>query len=98
MPPAHAEVDHAVRTAVLARLREHYRPHALDNYRAVAARFDDAAARFTTAANVIDPEMSATAMVNAPEKVRRGWTDAERHSHQLTALLPALQAAAGLAR
>ena len=81
MPPAHAEVDHVVRAAVLNRLRELYAPHAAPNYQQVGADFDSLAHKFTAAAGLVDPETPAVDMVSASEKTRKAWGDAcPRHA------------------
>lgn len=95
-PQARAQVNNALRAAVGRRLRDLYQPHAAANYEQLADRFDAAAAEFTTAAALIDPETDAAAIVSAAAKVRAAWTDAELAALKLDALMPALAAAAQL--
>ena len=55
------------------------------------------AAAFTSAANLIDPETDAVAMVNAPDDQRAAWSDAQQHAHRLNEHLDVLAAATTLA-
>ena len=97
MPTAHAEVTAAIRAAVLTSLREYYQPHAVANYASAADYYDGLAQKFTAAADLVDPETDAAAMVDEPEKLRRAWSSAEQLAHRLTAALAGLSAAASLA-
>ncbi len=97
LPPARAEVTAAIRAAVLTSLREYYEPHAVANYASAADYYDDLAQKFTAAADLVDPETDAAAMVDEPEKLRRAWSSAEQLAHRLTAALAGLSAAASLA-
>ena len=97
MPTAHAEVTAAIRAAVLTSLREYYQPHAVANYASAADYYDGLAQKFTAAADLVDPEADAAAMVDEPEKLRRAWSSAEQLAHRLTAALAGLSAAASLA-
>ena len=96
LPPAHAQVDNAVKSVVLQRLKDIYAPVALDNYRTVPTEFDSLATKFVAAANVIDPETPAEHLVHAPEKLRKAWSTAEQLGHQLSETMTALAAAAAL--
>ena len=97
LPPARAEVTAAIRAAVLTSLREYYAPHAQANYAQAADYYDTLVKKFTSAADVVDPETDAVAMVDENDRTRRAWGDAERYAHLLTASLSALTAAARLA-
>lgn len=88
--------NHAVKGAVYAKLVEVYSPVARSNYKKVATRFNDAATNFTAAADVVNPETAAEAMVTAPEASRTAWSQAPLHAGRLDALMPALIAAAEL--
>ncbi len=96
MPPQHAEVEHAVKRAVLAKLVDIYQPVALPNYQRLATEFDGIARAFAAAANTIDPETPADHLVHAQEKIRKAWSAAEQHAHQLTEMMTRLAAGANL--
>lgn len=87
----------AVRAAVLARMLQVHEAVARDVYAQVAAKFDAAAKRFVTAASTVDPEADAVRMVEADDKPRKAWRDAESFANEISRLLPAVQAAAALA-
>jgi hypothetical protein len=70
---------------------------AVDNYSRVASKFDGVAGKFSTAASLVDPETPAADVVGESDKVRQAWSSSERHAAELTTVLPALVAAAGLA-
>jgi hypothetical protein len=91
-----ATVANGVRAAVLRRLYALYEPTAGDNWTAAADLFDKAAAAFTKAADTVDPEAPATAVMGEPEKVRKAWTEAEFLVHDIDAAIPVLSAAAAL--
>lgn len=97
MPPHHAQVVATLKAAVLTRLRTIYEPHALANYKTVAAQFDSAATKFTNAVVTVDCEQPAAQLINAPEKLRKAWSDSEQLACRLSALMTTLQAAAALA-
>jgi alkyl hydroperoxide reductase subunit AhpC len=87
-----------VQRQVLRRLREIYSTVAADNYAAVAAQFDKAAKQFTDLAATCDVKADAATIIDKPDKVRRAFLDAESHANAINRLLPALAAAATLAR
>ena len=84
-----------VRNAVYQRMRELYDGAAA--YTQVATKFDQAAKRFVTAASTVDVEADPVSMIEAPDKARKAWLDAEGFANGLTRLLPAMSAAATLA-
>ena len=90
-------VHNHVRNTVFQRMREVCDAYAADAYTQIAEKFDKAAKLFTAAATVADPEADATQMVEAADKIRRGWLDSESFGNQLTRLLPAMAASAALA-
>jgi len=93
-----SEVLSMLHTAMEGHLRVLYERVAAPNYRALSKRFNEAAAGFMRAADVIDPGTDAAAVVNAGDRALRAWRDAAAFASQLDNLLPALTAAAELAR
>ena len=89
-------VNHHVKAAVLEALVQVYSPVARSNFKKVATQFDDAATKFTAAADIVDPERPAESMVNAPQAQRTAWSQAPLHSSKLDALMPVMIAAAEL--
>ena len=57
---------------MLTSLREYYQPHAVANYASAADYYDGLAQKFTAAADLVDPETDAAAMVDEPEKTAHG--------------------------
>ena len=90
-------VTGAVRNAVLQRMRDVHAAVARDVYASIAEKFDQAAKRFVAVASLADPEADAVTMIDAPDKARKAWRDAESYANALTRLLPAMSAAASLA-
>jgi hypothetical protein len=86
----------ALRVAVTTKLREIYADVAADNYQAIAKKYNDAAQRFTDAANLVDVEADASSMLTAPDKSRKAYLDAESYSNAISRLVPALAASATL--
>ena len=89
-------INHAVKSGVYVELVNLYSPAAKSNYRKVAAQFDDAATKFTAAADVVNPEALAESMVTESQAQRTAWSQAPLHAGKLDALMPALIAAAEL--
>lgn len=96
-PQVAASVVNVVRTAVTDRLRTIYADAAVENYSAVAAKFNTLAAKLTAAVDIVDLEAEAAGMVTANSKARTAWSEAPGIAAELDALLPALAAAATLA-
>ena len=96
-PGVHNDVITGVRTRVHAAIRDTFAAHAESIYRTVAAIFNRAVESFTACTAVCDPEMPAVAVVDATEKVRKAWKQAEGAAAELDRILPALVAAAQLA-
>ena len=86
----------AVRGETYPKLIELYSEVADINYGKVAAGFDPAATKFTTAAKRCDPEADGDAIVGEPHSVRTAWLDAAKHAAELDSLVPMLCAAAEL--
>lgn len=91
------ELQLSVRERVNAAARDAYSKVAADNFRSIAARFDEAAGAFLDAATICDPRTDAADVVTVSEKVRKAWQATATHSRELTELLPVLRAAAELA-
>ena len=90
-------VNNTIRARVIAQMRQVYAEVAADNYGVVAQRFDSAAAAFIAAADAVDPESTAVAMVEAADKPRKAWLAAESFANELTRLTTTLAVAARLA-
>lgn len=93
----HSDVRDAVRGAAQWHIRQAYSDHARRIYEEVAALFDDASKTLTDAVNTYDAETPSELVVAATDQQRRAWMDAQTAARKLTALLPALHAAASLA-
>jgi hypothetical protein len=78
-------------------MRQIYSTIAVDSYRKVAAEFDCAATKFSTAAGKCDPGADGASVVGLPDATRTAWMDAARHAAALDRLTPVLHAAAQLA-
>lgn len=87
---ANAHIEHAV----LHRLKELYDGPAA--YRAIVAKFDDAAAHFKDAAAHCDPDADGATLVGTPERKQRAWLNAALHAAELSKLCIPLCAAATL--
>lgn len=95
--PQHNDVVTAVRNRIHNRIREVYAAQAIPTYQAIAAKFDATAAKLTAAQALVDVEADAEAVIDRPEKERKGWREAAGHAAELSRLLPSLKAAAVLA-
>ena len=89
-------VNHNVKSAVYVELVNLYSPVARSNFKKIATQFDSAARMFTAAADIVDPEAPAEAMVAEPQAQRTAWSQAPLHAGKLDALMPALIAGAEL--
>jgi len=86
-----------VARGILPALRSAYAATAVDNYSTVAAKFDEAAARFVACASATDVTAEAERIVALSAKERAGWMDSAVIAAELDALLAALVNAANLA-
>lgn len=94
---ADAAVNLKVQAAVAAKLESLYEPTALKNYRAIAGSFDEAAGRFTTAAQTVDVEAGGETLVSVSPAEREAWLSAPALAAELDGALALLFAAAALA-
>jgi hypothetical protein len=96
-PAAHNDVISGIRDRIHRRIRDRYAMTAVPTYEAVAAQFNSAADKLTDAFRAVDIEAPAEQILNRPDKERKMWTDAAVQADELTRLMGALHAAAGLA-
>ncbi|WP_131806209.1 hypothetical protein [Mycolicibacterium conceptionense] len=92
-----SDVDETVVTAGWRRLKEIYSTVALDNYQAIAARWNAAAEEFTAAVGVVDPGASADVVIELDSKSQKLWKRGRELSAQLDELSVILQTAGMLA-
>ncbi|WP_426118474.1 hypothetical protein [Kocuria sp. LHG3120] len=92
-----ATVRNAVADIVYNEAHRAYQDVATEAWEAAAAMFNTTAARFTTAASLIDPEAPADQVVRVDNKQRTAWMDAANAAAELDQLTPLVLDAASLA-
>jgi hypothetical protein len=92
-----APIRGRVARAVLLALKTAYAESASANYSTVASKFDEAAARITQYAAVVDLELAADAVVSLDAKSREAWMNGAIAARELDSALEALIGAAALA-
>lgn len=92
-----AKVSNEVAAHVLRHLRDEVQKTAPANYRTVAKKFDEAAARFVSVLSKTDPRITTEALVTRTKAEREAWLELDEASTSLDTILPALHAAASLA-
>jgi hypothetical protein len=95
-PQQFAQLNHAVVAQVEAGMLTAWAEVARDNYNTIAGKFNGAAADFHAAAQAVDVEAEAAAMVAADDTTRQAWLNAAVAAAKLTELTPPLLAAAQL--
>jgi hypothetical protein len=95
-PAEPPEVGYAVLHAGYEELCAIYRPHAQANYQKIADKFDKAAAEFSTAAQLVDPDASAESIIVNNEEQRTAWAELPRYAARIDSLIAGLRAAAEL--
>ena len=96
-PQQLAQLNTAVVAQVEAGMLTAWAEVARDNYNTIAGKFNGAAADFHAAAQAVDVEADAAAMVAAADTTRQAWLNAAVAAASLTALVPPLIACAQLA-
>jgi len=96
-PQQLAQLNTAVVAQVEAGMLTAWAEVARDNYNTIAGKFNGAAADFHAAAQAVDVEADAAAMVAADDTTRQAWLNAAVAAASLTALVPPLIACAQLA-
>jgi len=88
------KVNTAVIAGVHAKLRDIYSRHAARIYSEVAEKFNKTAEKFAGVCSVVDVEADSRPLLSAPAEQRAAYTQAPLLATELSALLPAVQAAA----
>ena len=96
-PQQLAQLNTAVVAQVEAGMLTAWAEVARENYNTIAGKFNGAAADFHAAAQAVDVEADAAAMVAADDTTRQAWLNAAVAAASLTALVPPLIACAQLA-
>ena len=95
-PQQLAQLNTAVVAQVEAGMLTAWAEVARENYNTIAGKFNGAAADFHAAAQAVDVEADAAAMVAADDTTRQAWLNAAVAAASLTALVPPLIACAQL--